>query len=391
MAQAMTPASRSVTATPAAEPTARARLRHARPLIIIGVAVVATAFLLALVADRRSAGRLDPAAADPAGSRALAELLRAEGVEIVSVETYERAAAEVDESSTLFVTVPDRLPAGRLSALSANAGTVVLVEPTTSAFERLLPGMSAVGTADVASREPGCPLRAAQVAGSVDAGGITYEATGADAQCYAVGGRPTLVRSSSDGTPVTIVGMADPFMNERLDEAGNAALTMWLLGEHPRLVWYRPAVSDALETGDADLIDLLPRGWKWAGAQLCLAVVLVALWRARRLGPVVTEPLPVVVPAAETAEGRAQLYRRVRARDRAAEALREGTRARLRQPLGLPRGADAHALVEAVARRTGSSEVAVRALLFGAPPQDDGALVRLADELNVLEGEVRGK
>ena len=36
--------------------------------------------------------------------------------------------------------------------------------------------------------------------------------------------------------------------------------------------------------------------------QLGVAVVLAAWWRARRLGPVVAEPLPVVVRAAETTE-----------------------------------------------------------------------------------------
>ena len=50
--------------------------------------------------------------------------------------------------------------------------------------------------------------------------------------------------------------------------------------------------------------------------------VLLALWQARRLGPVVAERLPVVVRAAETVEGRGRLYRARRARDRAAAALR---------------------------------------------------------------------
>ncbi len=57
--------------------------------------------------------------------------------------------------------------------------------------------------------------------------------------------------------------------------------------------------------------------------QLGVALLLAALWRARRLGPLVTERLPVVVRASETVEGHARLYRSRRARDRVAATLRQ--------------------------------------------------------------------
>ena len=38
-------------------------------------------------------------------------------------------------------------------------------------------------------------------------------------------------------------------------------------------------------------------------AEIAVALVLTALWRMRRFGPLVFEPLPVVVRASETAEG----------------------------------------------------------------------------------------
>jgi hypothetical protein len=163
---------------------------------------------------------------------------------------------------------------------------------------------------------------------------------------------------------------------------------MRLLGEHPRLVWYRPSPADA-RGGNASLLDLLPDGWKWATLQLVIAVGLLALWRARRLGPVVTEPLPVRVRAAEAVEGRGRLYHRIQARDRAADALRSAVRSRLRPQLGLGRASDRVALVEAVSRRTGRPAADVDGLLYGAAPADDPALVRLADELDALEREVR--
>ena len=122
-----------------------------------------------------------------------------------------------------------------------------------------------------------------------------------------------------------------------------------------------------------------------------VAVLLLALWRARRLGPVVAEPLPVVVRAAETVEGRARLYRRAGARGTAAEALRAGVRR--------PAGARARPAAPRRSRRPWSTAVAgthrpdraprSAALLYGAAPADDAALVRLADDLDALEREVR--
>ena len=66
-------------------------------------------------------------------------------------------------------------------------------------------------------------------------------------------------------------------------------------------------------------------------------------WRSRcggagASGRVVTEDLPVVVPAGETVRGRARLYRRAGARDRAAAALRADARRDLAGRLGVPRG-----------------------------------------------------
>ena len=86
----------------------------------------------------------------------------------------------------------------------------------------------------------------------------------------------------------------------------------------------------------------------WIVLQLCLVVLLVALWKGRRIGPLVAERLPVVVRASETVEGRGRLYRSRRAGDRAADALRTATLQRLLPRLGLGPNADPAAIVAAV-------------------------------------------
>ncbi len=115
---------------------------------------------------------------------------------------------------------------------------------------------------------------------------------------------------------------------------------------------------------------------------------MAALWRARRLGRVVTEPLPVVVRSAETTRGRGRLYRRSRSYGHAAASLRAGAATRTARRLGLPHSAGAPAVIDALARATGRTPEDVGALLYGPPPTGDAGLTDLARRLDELESEV---
>lgn len=252
-------------------------------------------------------------------------------------------------------------------------------------------------------RAPACTLPAATRAGSVDLGGERYEAspgTTADA-CYLAGGLPTLLRlpDTGSGTADTVLlGSPDILYNSHLDQRGNASLALQLLGSRPHLVWYLPSLSDTSATADnpaddttGNFLALIPSGWLWGTLQLALAAVLAALWRSRRLGPLVTENLPVALRASEATEGRARLYRKANARDRAASVLRAATRTRLAPLLGVP-VQDAHSpdrLLPALSARLPETTADPRNLLFGPAPADDAPLIRLADQLDALEREVR--
>ena len=185
-----------------------------------------------------------------------------------------------------------------------------------------------------------------------------------------------------------LLGAADVLTNDDLDDEGDAALALGLLGTGDEVLWLLPRADRALPGGRPSLRDLVPDAVPLGALQLAVAVVVLALWRARRLGRVVEEPLPVVVRAAEAVEGRSRLYRAAGARDRAAEALRTAARDRLVTRLGLPAGADAAAVTATVAARTGRPSAEVGALLYGPPPGDDASLVRLADDLDGLAPHV---
>jgi hypothetical protein len=112
--------------------------------------------------------------------------------------------------------------------------------------------------------------------------------------------------------------------------------------------------------------------------------LIVALWRGRRLGPVVVEPLPVVVRSAELVEGHGRLYERGRAGAEVAAALREGARTRLAARFGLPSTATSAQVAYAVELH---SHISAAALV---PPRDEPpptvvTLVALAAELDELE------
>jgi hypothetical protein len=365
--------------------------RAARGPVAIAAAVLAVAVLIALLSARPAAGYLDPTAPEEEGGRAVAALLRERGI----VVDEARAAAEVPAGAgaTVLVPFPDRLGPTQLAALRASAADVVLVAPGPEALGAVAPGVEVVARDEpLEVREPACGLPAATRAGTVSLSGEVYRAgpdAGTASACYPAADGATLVQVGQGGRTVTALGSGEPLLNRSLAEEGNAALALALLGDDPRLLWFRPVPEGPPVGQSRSFLELVPPGWWWATAQLAVAVALLAAWRARRLGPVVVEPLPVVVRSAEAAEGRARLYRRSGDRGHAAEVLRGAARARLVAVLGLPEAAEPAALVRAVAARSGRSITGVSDLLYGPTPVDDAGLVALVETLDRFEAEVR--
>ncbi|MFE4540624.1 DUF4350 domain-containing protein [Streptomyces scopuliridis] len=384
-------------------PTTRQVWTRSRGLVLALVILLAAGITMATLNSGDQHGRLDPRSADRFGSRAVAELLKDRGVTVEAVTTLDEATAAAGPDTTLLVTNPDLLTEHQQRSLytvtAPSGGRTVLLGAGPPSVDTLAPGVRTDTPAPVAERAPRCPLPAADRAGTVDIGGERYATDIADADaCYTSDGVPTLLRIRDTGTEdgdTVLLGSPDILYNDRLDQRGNASLALQLLGSRPHLVWYLPSLSDgsaAAESGDdSGFLDLIPSGWLWGAFQLFLAAVLAAVWRARRLGPLVAERLPVAIRASESTEGRARLYRKANARDHAASSLRSATRDRLAPLLGVP-PADAHSpdvLIPAVSARLPDTARDPRTLLFGPAPTDDAALVRLADQLDALEREVR--
>jgi hypothetical protein len=371
----------------ATDPLLAERWHRARRGFLVAGLVLAAAITLGLIASQERRGYLDPEGVDSAGARAVVQMLEAQGVRVEEVRTVDDAVAAGGPGDTLLVTIPDQLLPGNAQRVVDTGADLVLVSPSDlAAFDRAI---EVAGSAVPEELEPACDLAEAERAGSARMGGVGYHGPESGQSCYRDGDMAFLVVDDGGAEPFVVLGTGDPLTNRYLDEDGNASLTLGLLGRNPRLIWFRPVLEPAAFGQQASFSELLPAWVMPVIWQLGIAAVLAAWWRARRLGPVVTEPLPVVVRASEATEGRARLYRRGRTRGHAAAALQEASLGRLRSRLGLPRDTSSEGVAQAVASRVNGSAADIGTILAGQPPADDAALVKLANDLDRLEQEVR--
>ncbi|HEV2375938.1 MAG TPA: DUF4350 domain-containing protein [Streptosporangiaceae bacterium] len=374
-----------------------------------GVAAVAAVVLIGAVAiallqqGPPVAGPLDPNGVTSPGTHALAALLTQRGQTVVRVTTVSQAVAQARRTGTTLVLAgPQSLDAGQLAALSQVSANLLLVAPDEADLAALAPHDTTAGVTDIRASAPACGLPAARAAGSADMGGTLFSSDAPGAwRCYPAfpvldaDGQPgegfaSLVTYTSAGRVVTALGTGLPLTNGALGQQGDAALALNLLGGTQRVVWLvpTPPVRPAVATGPRPLSALIPQSAHLVVVELSVAVLLIALWRARRFGPLIAEPIPVTVRSAETVVGHGRLYRTRRARDRVAATLRAAALARITARLGQPPDVQPEVVCHELANRTGRDTEQVRQILFGAVPADDAALLRLANDLDSLEGQV---
>ncbi|MEM6106295.1 DUF4350 domain-containing protein [Mycobacterium sp. 050272] len=362
------------------------RWRSWRGVVLVLVVLAAIAWLGAYLTAPRPGARLDAESTGTDGAHALVTLLRDGGVDVVVADNLADVEHAARPDTQILLAQSQYLSEDMLERLAKAPGDLLLVEPTARTREALLPGVRISGASSFDSN-PDCTLREATRAGSVRFGPAdTFDVkdTRVITRCYA----GVLIRFRDDGRTITAVGSSDFMTNQALTQAGNAALAMNLAGDRPRLIWYAPHHVEGETSSATSIFDLIPDNVNWIVGQLCVVVLLVALWKARRPGPLVAEDLPVVVRASETVEGRGRLYRSRRARDRAAAALRTATLQRLLPRLGLGAGAPAQAVVMTVAQRTGIDAGFVSYHLFGPPPGTDNDLLQLSRALDEIERQV---
>jgi hypothetical protein len=369
------------------------RRRRAGAWILIGIALLLIGTVGGILAEAgRWADRqaFDPESAGPLGTRALVEILRDQGVEVVVARDRAAATAALEGAGAATLVLPDApaLSDAGVRGITRAATDVVLVDPRARTLDLLLSGAEPAGVSAADVVEPACDLAEARRSGAVSAGAV-FSPGGDEVACYPSGAAFGLIVGEHGGQRVAALDGRALVVNEHLAENGNAALALNLTGRHPVVVWYVPSLADTDLTSDPSLGELTPEWVTPVMVLLVAAAVAAGIWRGRRFGPLVVERLPVTVRVSETTEGRARLYARSRDALHAADRLRIGALRRLARTLGLGPSASAIEISDAAAERLGWDPTVVRGILIDELPTTDAQLVDLHDRLRTLERAVR--
>lgn len=394
--------------------------------------------------DRTDPAYLSPAADEPTSAGDLASRLRARGIALSRETRTSDALLRAHRGDTTLVIPTPGLVQWRyleMIALLPETTRVILVEPSELdlrngrvplslddvAWATMAPAPTPTGLA--------CVIPGAEGANRAAVTRSRYSGPGA-LSCYDQG----LTRVSVGHTEVVVVGSADLFRNDRIGEHDNATLAVGLLATRPTVIWLdlhetepAPLVNEdanpngtpvppslnpgnepdgnpqpgnepqgrgtpppgvaAPQSGGSEepsLWDVFPTALWAILVGVLLMLLLLALWRARRLGRPVHEPLPVSVRGAETLLGRARLYQRATATGTSLETLRQALRPRIAEGLGLHPATDPETLTEAVLERLGGNPDKVAAAISGAWPTTEKEMLRLARVLTRIHEAVRG-
>jgi hypothetical protein len=372
---------------------ARSGARRALPWVAVALGLA----LVVAVAGRgpEEGNPLDPASPGPLGTKGLVEVLRGLGGR-VSVSADRPGAG----TETALLLSDDLTPERRRGVLDwvGRGGTLVVADPGSAVTEVEPVGSTRIGLLD-AEIERRCEVAALGDVGRVAApGGVVFKVPEGPAGPGGTGGGGAracfprndgawlLVQPLGEGTVVRLGG-ASVLVNQELGEADNAILLASLLVpvEGTTVQVLQPPLPGGGTAGLGDLIAPRVRLALW---QLVVAFVLLALWRARRLGRPVAEPQPVQLPGAELVAAVGNLLQRAKGRGQAAGLLTDDLRRSLAERLGLPPSAPADQVADAVAARTAVPRERVLRTLTQTTPGDEAELVALSQAIDTVRREV---
>ncbi|MBV6508888.1 MAG: putative membrane protein [Acidimicrobiales bacterium] len=362
---------------------------------VLAVALVA----VVLVAGRPSGEGepLSPESTGPLGLKGLVELLESFGAEV------EVVGSGVDGFDVAFVPVPSTLSGEQIEELrdfARGGGRVVLAAPSeelSPAVLGLAPGLGGFGATLL---EPGsCDITELVDAGTVEsAGGFEFFVEAGYRSCYGDAGAAFVVAGPLGEGEVISVGGAGFFVNENLaapiDESGlvsNSVVAVRLMVRSPgtRVAFYQTATEELADvTGDKSVTDFLSDGVKLGLVQLAVALIVYALYRARRLGRPISEPQPVEIAGSELVDAVGNLMRRSGSIEAAASLLRDHTRRGLCSALGLPLEAPTEVVADMAGARLGLDSEGLNAALGARPVHTEQQLVELARDLESIRWEV---
>ncbi|HKJ12643.1 MAG TPA: DUF4350 domain-containing protein [Ornithinimicrobium sp.] len=370
-------------------------------LVVLGLSAVMTV----LVGQSGSSTRpLDPDNPEGEGMQALARVLDQRGVQVDVVRGVDNLPEGSAAGATVLVAGTGLLSADsgeEVLAYARPASSLVVLSPADNLRGTLEIGVEVTDRLTTTSMSPECDLglwNADERVSRADRRLRVDEDVPRDEAVTCLPPSPGFnaggareghlveFAATPDSPRIVVAGLGSALTNEHIAADANAATGLRLLGQSGRLVWVIPTVADAGEIPPQGLFDVLPDPLLPSMVVIVVALVVWSLVRGRRLGPVSTESLPVVVRAIETTTSRGRLYQEAQDRRRALASLQLSARQRLTRRLGLPAGtASEDDVVAEVSSVSGRSQHEVRRLLLDPTADDDDTLVRTAREVRSLE------
>ncbi len=378
----------------------RVRTRNLRPWATALGALLIVFILLSLlrILGTPEGGLLNPNNPRPSGGKALAELLRQQGVEVTKITSQAELERLAGADTTVLVTDGNAYNANYDAVLIDTPADVVMVTHNAPGFlnEEGNHRLSLTKTTDKIST-PHCDDTDAVASARVSAESYFYiEADAPVTMCFPLGDDPAaqvaagsnfktgvLVRWTINGYPRAAISEPAMFTNAELADHGHAALGMRLLGKHKTLLWYTPGAQTT-----PSFLTYSPQWYRSIMWLLLFVAAVGVVWKFPRFGPVASERLPVVVKGGEIVRGVGRLYQRNRDFPHAASLLQQATVRRLATHLGVSTQPNLDALLGTVAQRSPRSAAEINHLLVERSATSARELTELAQQLAQLESEV---
>lgn len=326
---------------------------------------------------------LDPRSVSPDGTRGLVETLDRLGISV------QIDGSLPDSGTTAALLLQDRLSVEdeEVWAQWVNDGGTLVVADRRSGLDRAIRQSGTSGPMRIERQL--CTIDLLRDVETLVATDVRLSTRGFESCFGNNAGAFVVAQSQGQGTVVSI-GSPDVFTNALLDEQDSAVLAVALLTsdqERPQVTIIAPSV---VPFGDQGLGDLVAPRIRNSILQLLAAFLLYALFRGRRLGKVVPEPVPVRIASSEIIVKAGLLSERAKDPASAAGLLRADTLARARSAMSIPTLVDDTVVVQRIASRTGIDADSVGATLLG-PVQTEADLVAVSQNLLEIDERLYGE
>lgn len=347
---------------------------NARFWLLLAAAIVV--FVLLTAGSGGSDRPFSPRSVEPDGAKGIVEVLEDLGADVRIGQPLPQPG------DTAALMLEDRLrPDDRdeLSRWISQGGVLVVADP----FSTYLPTRVEPLPDEIANAN--CAIDALREVKQLelppDAWSLETDSAPA---CFGSNAHAFVVATPVDNGAIVSVGSRQLFTNQWLDDADTAVLAVSLLAPDPQASSVAFLGPSLVEFGDEDVDVLIATRVRNAILMLGVAFALYAIHRARRLGAVVHEPLPVHLHGSEVVLQAGLLSERAADPGGAAEALRSALLSRARGTLALHPGDSQAKIAEAIAHRLHRDGTEIQHVFF-SPVTTDAELLDVAQELTTIE------